>query len=335
MTDKKSFGSFIKSKRIEKNYSQKDLAELLFVSSDAVSKWERGISYPDISLITDICRVLDITEHEFITAANDPAVRKEKSEARLFRRIRKGWILVPTIGYGIALLVCFIVNLAVSHTLSWFWIVLTSLITAYSFIPTFALFFEKRKFLIFIGSSFLSICLLLLTCGAYTRTMYWVPIACFGLAIGYGIFALPAIFYKTKLKRFKFLIAFAAAYLCTLLLLVVTRASFTFPLGKAVTVATYCYLLPIGCAALCLFDYDAVLKAGVCAILTTAFFSLLGLVVSRLFKTDQDYYSVNFNDWHNFLNGNVNLIVLLSFIGISLLLTCIGVYRQNKRSKLY
>ena len=37
MTDKKTFGAFIKSKRTEKNLSQKDLAEMLFVSEGAVS----------------------------------------------------------------------------------------------------------------------------------------------------------------------------------------------------------------------------------------------------------------------------------------------------------
>ena len=42
MTDKKTFGSFVKIKRTEKNYSQKDLAEMLFVTEGAVSKWERG-----------------------------------------------------------------------------------------------------------------------------------------------------------------------------------------------------------------------------------------------------------------------------------------------------
>ena len=47
MTDKKTFGSFIKAKRTEKNYSQKDLAEMLFVTEGAVSKWERGVSYPE------------------------------------------------------------------------------------------------------------------------------------------------------------------------------------------------------------------------------------------------------------------------------------------------
>ena len=91
MTDKKTFGSFIKSKRIEKNYSQKDLAEMLLVTEGAVSKWERGVSYPDITFISDICRVLDISEHELITASIDTETRRMKHEARKFRAIRGAW----------------------------------------------------------------------------------------------------------------------------------------------------------------------------------------------------------------------------------------------------
>ena len=46
--EKKKFGQFIKENRIKKGYTQKELADLLFVDVTAVSKWERGVSYPDI-----------------------------------------------------------------------------------------------------------------------------------------------------------------------------------------------------------------------------------------------------------------------------------------------
>ena len=123
MTDKKTFGAFIKSRRIEKNYSQKELAELLFVTEGAISKWERGASYPDITMISDICRVLEISEHEFLTASTDTAARKVQKEAKRFRMIRGVWFWIPTIAYSLALLTCFICNLAVNQTLSWFFIV--------------------------------------------------------------------------------------------------------------------------------------------------------------------------------------------------------------------
>ena len=40
--DKEQLGQFITQLRKEKSYTQKQLAELLFVSDKAVSKWERG-----------------------------------------------------------------------------------------------------------------------------------------------------------------------------------------------------------------------------------------------------------------------------------------------------
>ena len=42
-------GLFIKRKRIEKGLTQEQLANLLYVSSKTVSRWERGLNIPDIS----------------------------------------------------------------------------------------------------------------------------------------------------------------------------------------------------------------------------------------------------------------------------------------------
>ena len=46
--------------------TQRSLSERLYVTESTVSKWERGLSYPDVSLIPEVCRVLSITEHEFM-----------------------------------------------------------------------------------------------------------------------------------------------------------------------------------------------------------------------------------------------------------------------------
>lgn len=42
--DKEKFGQFVAELRKEKGYTQKELAERLYLSDKAISKWERGIS---------------------------------------------------------------------------------------------------------------------------------------------------------------------------------------------------------------------------------------------------------------------------------------------------
>ena len=49
--DKGSFGRFLAQLRRERGLTQRDLAEMLFISDKAVSKWERGLSLPDVSLL--------------------------------------------------------------------------------------------------------------------------------------------------------------------------------------------------------------------------------------------------------------------------------------------
>ncbi|MDO4311870.1 MAG: helix-turn-helix transcriptional regulator [Eubacteriales bacterium] len=60
------FGRFLNEIRKEKNLTQKQLAEKLFVSDKTVSKWERGASMPNISLLIPIADVLGITVTELL-----------------------------------------------------------------------------------------------------------------------------------------------------------------------------------------------------------------------------------------------------------------------------
>ena len=55
MEEKRSFGEYLRKKRLELAMTQKDLAQRLYVTESTVSKWERGLSYPDVSLVTAIC----------------------------------------------------------------------------------------------------------------------------------------------------------------------------------------------------------------------------------------------------------------------------------------
>ena len=59
--DNTKIGGFIAKLRKEKNITQKELADSLNVTNKAISKWERGICYPDITILQDLCNILDIT----------------------------------------------------------------------------------------------------------------------------------------------------------------------------------------------------------------------------------------------------------------------------------
>jgi len=330
LTDKKTFGSFIRTKRCEKEYSQKDLAEQLFVTEGAVSKWERGISYPDITLISEICRVLDISEHELITASTDTEARRIKHDARKFRVIRSTWFWVPTISYALALLTCFICNLAVNHTLSWFFIVLASLICAYTFIPTVTLFFRSNKLLVFSLSSYLSICLLLLTCALYTRDLSWFLTACLGILMGYELVFVPILLAKSRWSRYKFAISFAAAFALTLLLLINVNLWHPFRLLPALGIACYAFAPAILCTLICTFRLDAFTKTGLCTACSAVLYYFTDHVVAALLGTDNKSYSVNFYNWDEYAKGNVLLIVLMALLFVAAVFFVLGIYRAHK-----
>lgn len=63
-------GTIIKKLREQKNLTQAELAEKLCVSDKAVSKWETGKGYPDISLIEPLSAVLGISVIELLSGSS-------------------------------------------------------------------------------------------------------------------------------------------------------------------------------------------------------------------------------------------------------------------------
>lgn len=64
--DSKKIGSLIAALRREQNMTQKELAELLYLSDRTISKWERGAGLPDASLWRDLAEVLGIAVPELL-----------------------------------------------------------------------------------------------------------------------------------------------------------------------------------------------------------------------------------------------------------------------------
>lgn len=58
-------GKYIAGKRKEAGLTQKQLAEKLSMSDKSVSKWERGVCLPDVSVYMELCGILGISINEF------------------------------------------------------------------------------------------------------------------------------------------------------------------------------------------------------------------------------------------------------------------------------
>ena len=65
-------GKYIAFKRKEQDLTQKQLAEKLNMSDKSVSKWERGICLPDVTVYLELCKILGISINEFLAGEDIP-----------------------------------------------------------------------------------------------------------------------------------------------------------------------------------------------------------------------------------------------------------------------
>ncbi len=86
--DMEKIGKFISEKRKEKNLTQEKLAEKLCISKNAVSKWERGLNLPDVSLMNDLCKILDISLNELFAGEKINKDILKKSEKNIFEILK-------------------------------------------------------------------------------------------------------------------------------------------------------------------------------------------------------------------------------------------------------
>jgi len=125
---KRTFGQFLAHCRVQKGLTQKQLADLLYVGESAVSKWEKDKRRPDLDLVSSLAEILSVTETELIRASVDKTRLKDKSQARRYRVIANAYTIAHLVAFVVTILTCLIVNLVVSKTLDWFFIVLASLL---------------------------------------------------------------------------------------------------------------------------------------------------------------------------------------------------------------
>lgn len=65
-------GSRIRKYRKDKKLSQKNFAALLGVSASRVNNWENGVNRPDVDILADICKTLNVSPSELLDVRIDP-----------------------------------------------------------------------------------------------------------------------------------------------------------------------------------------------------------------------------------------------------------------------
>ncbi len=104
--DNNKIGKFIASRRKEKRLTQQELGNKLFVTDKAVSKWERGLSLPDITILENLANELDTDIYSIlqIEQKNDINIEKILLEERtkIKRQLKKKILIfvLPSIFVG-------------------------------------------------------------------------------------------------------------------------------------------------------------------------------------------------------------------------------------------
>ena len=70
--DAQKIGSLIRKLRVEQKMTQRELAVMLQVSDKAISKWERGMGFPDLSLLPALSKQLHVDLESLLAGELDP-----------------------------------------------------------------------------------------------------------------------------------------------------------------------------------------------------------------------------------------------------------------------
>lgn len=168
--DSRKIGQFIAEQRKAKQMTQKDLALQLNITDKAVSKWERGLSCPDITILSSVAEILGVTVSELLEGEKSEGRAEilEKSVGNALqyadntvksrvKSLQKLWLIVFTALLAAAIVVCAICDMALSGTLTWSLYPISSMVFAW-FVISPLLGFGKKG----LRGSLILLCVLIL-----------------------------------------------------------------------------------------------------------------------------------------------------------------------------
>lgn len=236
----------------------------------------------------------------------------------------------------IPILVCLIVNLAVGHALSWFFIVLTSLLV-FASLTVVPLVVEKKRGICALFSFTLSLLLLLLTCAIYTHGDWFVLVAS-SVVFGLSVVFMPYVVYAMPLpricKQHKGLLIISIDTILFIIMMVC--------IGLYSNVAAYWKNMP----PLALFNGGFIwiiflvcrylktnkfIRAGISSIIAGAYIYSADNVINLILGERRPWPKMNLGIWSfGTVDGNIKCTILFGGILIGVICIVIGIMREKE-----
>lgn len=112
--DAEKFGAFLQSRRKELGLTQAQLGEKLQVTAKAVSRWERGVGFPDVKLLEPLADALQITIAELMHSEKlEPELNREEADRLVQETVqtiqkqkKQGWKQKALLYSGHGVIIC-------------------------------------------------------------------------------------------------------------------------------------------------------------------------------------------------------------------------------------
>lgn len=271
------------------------------------------------------------------TAVEDSLQRDEAKIIKKYKQNTRKKIGIGILGIiAVTLITCFIVDLATTHSLSWFFIVLTSLMV-FASVSAVPLMVPVKKGLITIAGFTVSLLILLFTCSIYTHGD-WLLVTVVSVLLGLSVVFLPLVVKELPLKGFarkhKGIIVMTVDTVLLYALIIVCNFS---NLGTALIITTGPLIFVwIIFAFIRYAKVNALIKGGVCTLIISLLTAFTDEFVEwALYDTWKlRILDADFSDWvtTDTLNGNVCLIILIAGGAVGMGLIAAGVIHGKAKS---
>lgn len=296
-----------------------------------------------------LSEILGVSEHELITACIDKQSREEKVQAKKWKTLSFSCSLFFYISYVIALIPCFICDLAINRGLTWFWIVLSAFFLSFIF-TNLPKLIKKHKLILLPLSIYLSLCLLLGVCCIYTGgNWFWVASLSVLLVVVIVFTPIYISKYKvfSKINKFNDFISIGIDFIMLNLLLIVIYSfiiindyvNYNWYLKIALPIVLIIYILLKVLLSVRFLKINRLLKTSIILFLINCFCYILPMFIKVNNPAVQkelnklNIFKANFSNWipDVALANNIHCIIFITLITLSIIFFITGIISHLKR----